>query len=157
MKKLVEILEGLFDNDKWAEEAKGYTKLAYYINSIKSGYKSKQFDGETYALKTDEFGIEDIWKIIEEKSIKKTTRSKIQKGNCYAELAKTGIFILKCKDFKNNMFKDAIGPAIRIEGDALSGVSMNISKTAEWGTKGNPTSRKDTYQIPHEIFDILLD
>ena len=158
MKKLGEILEGLFDGG-WDNEAEDYTKLAYYINTIKEADKKETPMRKIYRLKNPEFSIEDIWEIIEEKAIKQTRRKNIQPGKCYAELAKTGIYLLNCENIKNNMFKDAVGPGAKILrlNSSSKDIELDINKgNAEWGTKGDISSIRDTYEIPHEIFDIIL-
>ena len=156
MRGLSEVIEGLFDGG-WEAEAEDYVKLAYYINTIKKGNKREWSWATTYQLKNPEFSVEDIWKIIEGKALKKTTRDKIQKGRCYVELAKTGIYILKCENVMTDIFKDrsAIGSAVNIIDNSPKGIELNISKEkTKWGTNNTPT-RKDTYEIPQEIFDII--
>lgn len=156
MKKLVEILEGLLNNDNWAEEAKGGLKLNYYISSIKGGKTQTMHGYNMYAFKPEDFTFNDIEETIKEKITKKTSKKRVQEGHCYVDFAKTGMYLLDCRKIQEELYgKSARGITAVISKDKDQiRLTIGQSSGALWSI--TPDSRGTVYEIPQEIFDIIL-
>lgn len=154
MRKLSEILEGLFDVD-WSSGAETYSKFNHYISSIKGGKNQIMHGYDTYSFKPEDFTFEDIEETIKEKVIKKISKKQVREGCCYVDFTKTGMYLLDCRNIQSELWgKSARGITVVISNER-NHIKLTICKTRDASWSILPDTTRTLYEIPAEMFEII--
>ena len=154
MKKLSEILEGIFSGD-WTNDAEGFSKFAYYINSIKGGKNQTMHGYITYSFKPEDFTFEDIEEIIKEKVVKKISKKQIREGCCYVDFTKTGMYLLDCRNIQSEPFGKSARGITAVISNERNQIKLTICKSSDASWSIVPETKRTICEIPAEMFEII--